>query len=146
MYQVKKEVTKQEIVDNFTYYHLVALNNLLGLKFIKLDLTRMDLEAKKLKIETRNGKMGVVEFGIFYSHDDLKKEQEEAELIGTLVETMLKLKEMEIGFPKNYKPEQTQMQYYAEDYKQVWKLIYEEEKWYLVRMEDVSMPPINWGD
>ena len=146
MYQVKKEVTKQEIVDNFNYYHLVALSELLGLKFIELKSTRIDLEAKKLKVETRNGKMGVVQYGIFYSHDDLKKKQEEAELIGTLVETMLKLKEMEAGFPKNYQPKQTQLQYYAEDYKQVWKLIYEEEKWYLVRTEDLPMPPTNWGD
>jgi hypothetical protein len=146
MYQVKKEITKQEIVDNFDYYHLVALSELLDLKFIELKSTRMDLEAKKLKIETRNGKMGVVQYGVFYSHDDLKKKQEEAELIGTLVESMLKLKEMEIGFPKNYQPKQTQLQYYAQNYKQIWKLIYEKEKWYLARVEDVPVPPINWGD
>jgi len=146
MYQVKEEITKQKIVDNFNYYHLVALNKLLGLKFIEIDSTRIDLEARELKIETRNGEMGVVQYGNFYSHNDLKKIQEEAELIGTLVETMLKLKEMEIGFPKTYRPEQIELQYYAEDYKQVWKLIYEEEKWYLVRVEDIPMPPTNWGD
>jgi hypothetical protein len=146
MYQIKKEITKEEIVNNFNYYDLVALQSALEINFVKINSTRMDIDARKLKVIKKNEELGVMQYGIFYSHKTLKKIQEQAELIGTLVETMLKLKEKEAGFPKFHKPKEVNFQYYAEDYKQVWSVIFEEGKWFLVRKDDIPVKPTNWSD
>lgn len=145
-YQVKKEITKENILGDFNYYDLLALENILLNKNLTLHSTRMDLEAKKLKPVTRNGEVGVIQFGIFYSEKKLLKEMEKVETIADIVTKLLKLKQEDIIFRRSFDVLETKMQFYAEDYKQHWKVIYEEEKWFLVRDKDIPMPPTNWSD
>ena len=148
-FQVKKEISKTNIIEDFNYYDLLALENILLRNGLTLHSTRNDLEAKKLQPVRRNGELGVIQFGVFYSEKQLLKEVEKVEMISDVVINLLKLKEMEPGFTERSlenTPLETKMQFYAEDYKQHWKIIYDEEKFFLVRVDDIPVKPIYWGD
>ncbi|NCU41495.1 MAG: hypothetical protein EOM19_02085 [Candidatus Moranbacteria bacterium] len=148
MEEYRKRITKEEILKNFSYYDIVALQKILGSNFAEIGSTRQDLQAAKEKVIKQGEEYGVKIYGAFVSHKRLKEEQEKVELIADIVTALLRLKEKEIMFKKGFTSKCVEIQYWGQDFLQQWRVKHEEEngEWFLERIEDIPQPSRNWGD
>lgn len=147
-YKEKHLITKENIIENFGYEELVALEKVLENKFVSLHTTRLDLTAKKEPLVKRNEEYGIVRYGCFYSEKRLKEKVIEIETIAEVVALTLELKKLQLlPMEKPFSSKEHSLVYYGTQKKQVWQIILEDEKWYLVRLKDQNLiKDIEWGD
>lgn len=148
IYKEKYLITKENIVENFRYEELVALEKVLENKFVELHSTRLDLDAKKEPMVKNNGEYGIIRYGCFYSEKRLKEAVIEIEAIAEVIVATLELKRLQL-LPMQipFRSQKQSCLYYGTQAKQVWQIILEDENWYLIRLEDEKLEKsIEWGD
>lgn len=149
-FEIKKEITGENILENFNYYDFVAIIKLLYLdKVFDNTPLRKDKELKdKPIVKSQSGTEGKYDYSNFYSLEYLERDKQQACYWADLITSYLKLLEIEYS-NKSKETREVQLQYWSEDYKQIWQLQYEEEtkKWYLIKLKRIiPLPPQNWGD
>ena len=151
-YNRDKEITRENIVNNFDYYDFVALADFFQMKNFELGRSlvpvRLDLELRDKPVVVHQGVEGKMNYSDFYSLEYLKSIEKKVHLIANFV---CSVTEMIITGtnPDLIKEQSTGMQFWGCNYKEIWKLKFDKERrnFFLRRLDTkIDLPPRNWGD
>ena len=144
----RKIITKENIIDNFTYYDLVPIQKCLGLnEIVDIASTRMDLTlAHKPTVFSSQDIEGRYDGSNFYSLEHIEKVKKEVEAIADIIMGILTLRSLKPLYKK--RTQEAELQYWGSDNTMFYVIDYDEEKkeWYLEKLDKFNHRPQKWGD